>query len=270
MASADMATQLGSKDRMVFALFMAVAMHGLIVLGLSSNPIEQSPRLPSLDLVLVQEELPDSPDKPDDQGEAMLNQLGEIPPEMTTPNTAQDDQVDAVSVQASQDHAADTTPATIMPASEELATKPSGRDLMSSALKMAGLQAKINQHRQENRPRVRRLSSLTALTSAEANYLNSWRRKVERIGNLNYPQEARQRKIYGSLRLLVALLPDGSIKEIELLESSGHAMLDEAAIRIVRLSAPFAPFPDDLRESLDELEIIRTWQFRKNSSFWGG
>jgi protein TonB len=66
--------------------------------------------------------------------------------------------------------------------------------------------------------------------------------------------------------LLVAILPDGSIKEVVLLESSGHAVLDDAAINIVRLAAPYAPFPDDLRGSTDVLEIIRTWQFRKNSS----
>ena len=65
---------------------------------------------------------------------------------------------------------------------------------------------------------------------------------------------------------MVAILPDGSLKEVELLESSGHQVLDDAAIRIVRLAAPFAPFPDELRQTTDVLEIIRTWQFRKNSS----
>jgi protein TonB len=65
---------------------------------------------------------------------------------------------------------------------------------------------------------------------------------------------------------MVAILPDGSLKEVALLESSGHQVLDDAAVRIVRLSAPYAPFPDELRQSTDVLEIIRTWQFRKNSS----
>ena len=65
---------------------------------------------------------------------------------------------------------------------------------------------------------------------------------------------------------MVAVLPDGSLMEVEILKSSGHQVLDEAALRIVRLSAPFAPFPDELRETTDVLEIIRTWQFRENSS----
>ena len=86
------------------------------------------------------------------------------------------------------------------------------------------------------------------------------------MGNLNYPQQARQNKLYGSLRLMVAVTPDGSLKEVVLLETSGHKVLDDAAINIVRLAAPFAPFPDELRQTTDVLEIIRTWQFRKNSS----
>ena len=65
---------------------------------------------------------------------------------------------------------------------------------------------------------------------------------------------------------MVAIRPDGSLKEVELLESSGHPVLDDAALRIVKLAAPFAPFPDELRKSTDVLEIIRTWQFRRNSS----
>ena len=116
------------------------------------------------------------------------------------------------------------------------------------------------------RPRIKRLTSLSTVSSADAFYLNSWRRKIETIGNLNYPEEARRRKLYGSLSLMVAILPDGSLKEVEVLESSGHKVLDDAAIRIVRLAAPYAPFPDELRQSTDVLEIIRTWQFRKNSS----
>ena len=115
-------------------------------------------------------------------------------------------------------------------------------------------------------PRVKRITSLSTAASADAFYLNSWRRKIEKIGNLNYPVEARKRKLYGSLRLLVAIEADGSLRRVKILESSGHKMLDDAAVRIVRLSAPFAPFPDELRATTDLLEIIRTWQFRKNSS----
>jgi protein TonB len=142
------------------------------------------------------------------------------------------------------------------------------KSLQARALEIASLEARIDQQRQiyAKKSRIRRLTSLSTASRADAFYLNSWRRKIESVGNLNYPQKARKDKLYGSLRLMVAILADGSLKEVELLDSSGHKVLDDAAIRIVRLSAPYAPFPDELRKSTDVLEIIRTWQFKKNSS----
>ncbi|MDA9679823.1 TonB family protein, partial [Gammaproteobacteria bacterium] len=142
------------------------------------------------------------------------------------------------------------------------------KSLQARALEIASLEARIIQQRQtyaENL-RIKRLTSLSTVSRADEFYLNSWRRKIESVGNLNYPQKARKNKLYGSLRLMVAILADGSLREVKLLDSSGHKVLDDAAIRIARLSAPYAPFPDELRKSTDVLEIIRTWQFKKNSS----
>ena len=95
-----------------------------------------------------------------------------------------------------------------------------------------------------------------------AYYLQAWRRQVERVGKLNYPGEARRRKLTGSLRLLVVIHADGGLAEARLVESSGHAVLDEAALRIVRLAAPYAPFPPRIAAQADILEIERTWRFR--------
>jgi protein TonB len=111
-----------------------------------------------------------------------------------------------------------------------------------------------------NRPRRKAISASTTEYKYAA-YLDAWRRKVERIGNLNYPDEARRKKLYGNLVLHVAVRADGSIADIRILHSSGAKVLDEAAIRIVKLSAPFAPFPRDIRAETDILDITRTWQF---------
>ncbi len=94
-----------------------------------------------------------------------------------------------------------------------------------------------------------------------ATYLDAWRRKVERVGNLNYPDEAKRRKLHGNLVLHVAIRADGSIDSLRILHSSGHKLLDDAAIRIVKLAAPFAPFPPDILNETDILDITRTWRF---------
>lgn len=110
------------------------------------------------------------------------------------------------------------------------------------------------------RPKIYRMSAASTMRDKGAWYKEDWRKKIERIGNLNYPEQARREKIYGTLRLLVSINRDGSLHEVLVLESSGQPLLDQAAQRIVRLAAPFAPFTGDLAD-IDRLEIIRTWKF---------
>lgn len=96
--------------------------------------------------------------------------------------------------------------------------------------------------------------------AAEA-YERAWQDKVERVGNLNYPEEARRKNLNGGLLLTVGVNADGTLKGITVANSSGHPELDEAAVRIVRLAAPFAPFPSQLKADYDVLVITRTWRF---------
>lgn len=96
-----------------------------------------------------------------------------------------------------------------------------------------------------------------------ANYLAAWARKVERIGNLNYPRVAREQQLYGNLILHVAVRTDGSVEHVRVVRSSGLEVLDQAAIDIVKLAAPYAPFPPDIAKDTDVLDIIRTWQFTR-------
>ena len=94
-----------------------------------------------------------------------------------------------------------------------------------------------------------------------ARYVEDWRVKIERLGELNYPQAARDQKLYGSLLLSVSIKSDGSIEKVELRRTSGHKVLDEAAINIVKMAAPYAPFPADIAKDTDIIDIIRTWRF---------
>lgn len=122
----------------------------------------------------------------------------------------------------------------------------------------ADLQARVDAYASRER---RRSISASTREFRYASYLGAWARKVERIGTINYPQAAKEQQLFGSLILHVAVRADGSVERIRVVRSSGHALLDEAAIHIVELAAPFAPFPPDIAAETDVLDIVRTWQF---------
>ena len=142
--------------------------------------------------------------------------------------------------------------------------------LINRSLTMASLSAEIDQRlvAYAERPRRKWISARTQ-EFKYASYMEAWRLKVERIGNLNYPHKARRNKLSGHLLLEVALNPNGSINDIVLRRSSGHRLLDDAAIRIVKLSAPFAPLPSAILNDTDILHIERTWRFLDSSQFSG-
>ncbi|MGV7235834.1 MAG: energy transducer TonB [Nitrosomonadaceae bacterium] len=94
-----------------------------------------------------------------------------------------------------------------------------------------------------------------------ANYMSEWDRKVERVGNLNYPDHVRREGISGKLIMDVTLNADGTVQEISILRGSGHPVIDEAAVRIVNLAAPFHPFPPDILKDADILHITKILEF---------
>lgn len=151
------------------------------------------------------------------------------------------------------------------------ADTPDGADLVQKSLEMARLQAQISRDWDNYQQRPKRVfigASTREYTFAR--YVEDWRTKVERIGNLNYPEDARQQKLYGSLRMTVNIRSDGSLYSVEINRSSGSKVLDAAAIRIVKLAAPYAPFPADIRSKADILGIVRTWTFTHADQLVGG
>lgn len=130
---------------------------------------------------------------------------------------------------------------------------------------IASLEAKLDIQTQAyaKRPRTTRLTSASTKQAENALYLHKWRERIETVGNLNYPTEAKNKQIYGQLRLVVSLMPDGSVLKVDIIESSGHKILDEAAIRIVHLASPFDAFPPNMQKTTDVLEVIRTWRFHQ-------
>lgn len=114
----------------------------------------------------------------------------------------------------------------------------------------------------------RRFVGARAQEDRFAFYVEGWRQKVEKLGNLNYPEEAKAQKLYGQLRMTVSIRADGSIESIEVNKSSGFKVLDDAARRIVELGAPYAPFPDNIHKDTDILGITRTWTFTREDTWF--
>ncbi len=141
----------------------------------------------------------------------------------------------------------------------------SGQDLVQRSLEIARLEAQINKdfNAYQKMPKRTFIGARTQ-EYRYAQYVEDWRIKVERIGNMNYPAQARQQKIFGQLRLTVSIRADGNVESVEINKSSGQRILDAAAVRIVKLAAPYAPFPADIRRDTDILSIVRTWTFTSN------
>ena len=140
-----------------------------------------------------------------------------------------------------------------------------GDDLMQRSLEIARLEAQISKNwdAYQKLPRRKFIGARTQ-EYQYAQYIEDWRVKVERIGNLNYPEQARRQQLYGKLQLSVSIRADGSLESIEVSKSSGQRILDAAAMRIVRLAAPYAPLPANIVKDTDILTITRTWTFTQS------
>ncbi|WP_273205691.1 energy transducer TonB [Marinobacter subterrani] len=282
-----MAVQVSDFDRFSFTLFMALAVHAIVVLGISFAPEPPRSSAQTMEITLSQFEDEKAPEKADFL--AQTNQQGsgtkEEVQEMTTPQPAEVSQPEVAQVQPepparteAQPRQQKTVVQTQSPSRQKVQqpveqAKPveeplpvrEKKSLMERSLEIASLEARFDaqQRAYARKPRVMRVTAASTLKSTNAWYVQNWVTKVTRVGNINYPTEARRAGIYGTLRLLVSLKNDGTIKEVAILQSSGSTVLDDAAIRIVRMAAPFAPFPEEMRQEVDELEIIRTWSFQR-------
>lgn len=141
---------------------------------------------------------------------------------------------------------------------------PSASELMEKTEAISKLEAAISREYEAYQQRPKRTYIGARTTEYRfAKYVDSWRQKIERVGNLNYPEEAKSRKLYGALQLTIAIKANGEVEDVQVNRSSGHSVLDEAAKRIVHLAAPYDRFPDNIKRDTDVLHITRTWLFTK-------
>ena len=147
-------------------------------------------------------------------------------------------------------------------ADPEPTESPTANDVLQKMQEVVRLEAKIARDLDEYQkiPRRKNIGS-QAREYRFARYVEDWRMKVERVGNLNYPAAARQKKLHGTLTLTVSIRADGSVEKVEVNRKSRHRILDAAAVKIVEMAAPYAPFPDDIRRDTDILSITRRWTF---------
>jgi protein TonB len=151
---------------------------------------------------------------------------------------------------------------------EEPQVAPNTADIMSRSMEIARLEASIAREwdSYQQRPRRRFIGARTQ-EYRFARYVEDWRVKIERVGEVNYPQAARDQKMYGSLVVTVSIKSDGSLERVDINRSSGQRILDAAALRIVQLAAPYSPFPADIAKDTDIISITRTWVFTRSDQF---
>ncbi|MBV6751109.1 energy transducer TonB [Pseudomonas chlororaphis] len=273
-------------DRLGFTLFLAALIHLALLLGVGFSFVEPKQISKTLEITLSTFKSEKPPEKADflaqdnQEGSGTLDK--KAIPKTTEVAPFQDNSINQVTPpppakQEVTEAAPKAVVTTVAPKPKkavikheqvktEAAPQEPAPTFDSSQLTsdIASLEAELAKEQQlyAKRPRIHRLSAASTMRDKGAWYKDDWRKKVERIGNLNYPEEARRQQIYGNLRLMVSINRDGSLYEVLVLESSGQPLLDQAAQRIVRLAAPFAPFTGDLSD-IDRLEIIRTWRFAR-------
>lgn len=280
---------IGPGDRFGMTLFFALVLHAILILGVTFSPTDkpEDDTLPTLEVTLVNTRSNEVPKEADYL--AQTNQEGSGTTEervrVTSPFSAPPGAPspgDASTLSMPSSPATPTPPnqkqvMTIETAERSAAMveetpltetgKPSALQLVQRSMEIAQLNAEIDEKMQAY-SKLKRHRYITARTkeARDAAYQEAWRAKIERLGELNYPKDAKQRRLTGSLLLDVAINADGSVQEITLRRSSGEKTLDDAAIYIVKLSAPFAPLPADILKDTDVLHITRTWQFLGDNS----
>jgi protein TonB len=288
MTTVARAPQITDNDRLGMTLFLAAVFHGIVILGItfSISPPAESESLPTLDVILVQTQNPSeaedakylaqvsqqgggnseeqsrptdlftAPSLSKNPGMAMATSQQQLASQKQVEEVAllhQDNSSYSINTDEDKQNPSDTTS--------------QNRQNQNQNSKQARLAHELSTQiqNQAEKTRTRYLNSSTR-EFVPATYMRQWINRVERIGNLNYPDQARREKLSGTLILDVVINADGELVKTDLRQSSGHQILDDAAKRIVQLAAPYSPFPPKLRQEADVIHITRSWEFLNDSS----
>jgi protein TonB len=275
-----------SQDRLVTTLFVASIVHGILIMGVSFSGLLPSPSraAPSLEVVLVQSKTQKdvTPDEAlylsqrnmsgsgtttdkvrarsqmatarladnagDESGTVLVDQLRETAPQSLSLIAARS--LSKFSVRAMQEP------------NEESADESSRARLMRAQAARDELVDEIDQVTQLHSDQVRELYvAVNTRQSSVARYLALWKKKIEQVGTLNFPNDEMLVGLTGNPTLEVAIRSDGALHDIRVRESSNHARIDQSAMRIVRLASPFDPFPPEVKRDYDVMRFVYVWQF---------
>jgi protein TonB len=256
------------EDRFMLFLVLATALHALVLLGVSFGvTLKPSPRLvDTLDVVLVKWRSENAPEEADFLAQASQQGGGEVTETELGLDAQQSTPAMPVPEQETREIVAleaETAEVLEQTRIEQPDTEiPSAARLMRQSMEMASLQPELSRQIQwkSKLPR-RKFISANTQEYQFASYMRAWVAKVERVGNMNYPSELRQKKLHGDLVLTVGIRKNGTVESIYIMRSSGIREVDQAAVRIVQMCAPYSPLPDNISEQVDILHITRTWRF---------
>lgn len=273
--------RIGERERLSATMVLSLLLHGMLVLGVGFALDEAAPLAPTLDVILTETTSPltqaqadflaqasnqgggeherSTRPRDDQAGRAVQADSGVAPIELRaqSPTAQPPPQARVVASQRGEEALPN---ADARPQADDSAL-PRGEQKIERDLAMARLAAEIHlrSERYAKRPK-RKFVSASTQEWAYAGYLRDWVDRVQRVGNLNYPDEARRRQLAGELVISVAIRRDGSVERADIIRSSGIRLLDDAALRIARLAEPYPPLPVT-EEEIDILHVTRTWQF---------
>ncbi|MCG8435884.1 MAG: energy transducer TonB [Gammaproteobacteria bacterium] len=290
--------KISTAERLITTLFFAALLHGIVIFGISFSPEEPgSSEGSTIEVTLVRNINDDAPEEADylaqanQQGEGNTQDLVRPQSALATPtqlenigiadapdwqnaNELSDSELVPEKLRAhdpadkTQSRLSSTAPSSLTAPTDPAATPSTNVErvlvarLMKTGDTVTDQTAELNQAAVAHSDTVReKFISVNTRESVYASYLEAWRRKVEELGNLNYPDDARRKGLSGSLQLEVSLNADGTIRDIVTHMPSAYKSLDEAAVRIVRLASPFAPFNDEIRQQTDVLKFVYEWRF---------
>jgi protein TonB len=267
------------KSGISLAMIFSVALHAFALFGVSlvlPDPNKSAAIMQPLHVVLVNSKSKSKPVKADALAQANLDGGGNTAEDRQAksmlPNIGEDSQITPEQSARQVAHLEEESRRMLtrlkssyklaLPQPQKQTDTASAEDMVQRSLEIARLEAQISKNNDyyQKMPRRKFIGARTQ-EYRFAQYIEDWRVKVERIGNLNYPEQARREQLYGKLQLSVSIRADGSVENIEVSRSSGHRLLDAAAMRIVKLAGPFSPLPPDITKDIDILTITRTWSF---------